>query len=225
MITADQLRAARRLLNWEQSDLADRIGVSVPMIEVMETSGPVARSGGEKLGNARRVLEAAGVEFTIGDAASLRIKPVLRGLDAGPTAADRRLIPDRAGGPAGNGQPVGRPLVATDQKNAVAARVVRSREGIPPGESFLEFAIYRSPEDGLARGYLSFGHQSPALQAAAYASFALSLQEAWAMALAFVREHRIHVLWVNDPESLLALGDGEIAAGTGQPGQVQGCCV
>ena len=152
----------------------------------------------------------------------MRIKPVLHGLDAGPTAADRRPILEGTGGPASIGQPIGRPHATTDQKNAVPPRVVRSREGIPPGESFLEFAIYRSPEDGQARGYLSFGHQSPALQAAAYASFALSLQEAWAMALAFVREHRIHVLWVNDPESLLALADGEIAAGTGQLGRVQG---
>ena len=82
------------------------------------------------------------------------------------------------------------------------ARAVRSREAIRPDESFLEFTVYRSPDSGRTCGYLNFGHQSPALQAPAYTPFALSLEEAWDMACQFVREHRVQVLWVNDPENL-----------------------
>ena len=97
-------------------------------------------------------------------------------------------------------------------------RTTRSRAYVPPGASFLEFAVYRGPEDERACGYLNFGHQSPAHQALAYAPYALSLEDAWQLACNFVRGNRIDAIWVNDPEHLFddpqvePAGDGAAAA-------------
>jgi len=62
LITIQQLRAARGLLGWSQSELAFRAGLSVPTVRRIETaSGPrVSQEAREKL---RRALEAAGIEF------------------------------------------------------------------------------------------------------------------------------------------------------------------
>ena len=81
-------------------------------------------------------------------------------------------------------------------------RIERSLAAVAPGESFLEFSVYRSPQDGRASGYLNFGHQSPAHRALAYAPYALSLADAWRLACDFVRDSRIDVIWVNDLECL-----------------------
>ena len=62
-LTSEQVRAARMLLRWEQKDLAEASGVSLPSIKRLETQP------GE-LGAQRRTIEAivealekAGVEF------------------------------------------------------------------------------------------------------------------------------------------------------------------
>ena len=62
MITIEQLRAARGLLGWSQSELAFRAGFSVPTVRRVEAgSGPrVSDEAREKL---QQALEAAGVEF------------------------------------------------------------------------------------------------------------------------------------------------------------------
>lgn len=62
MLTIEQLRAARGLLGWSQSKLAERAGLSLPTVKRVEgDAGPrvsdVART---KL---RSALESAGVEF------------------------------------------------------------------------------------------------------------------------------------------------------------------
>ena len=62
MISSKQIKAARVFLSWEQRDLAERSGLSLPTIQRMEKLG-VERSSA---GNAQKVqgaLEAGGVEF------------------------------------------------------------------------------------------------------------------------------------------------------------------
>ena len=63
MITSEQVRAARAILRWEQTDLAHPSKVSLPSIKRLETiPGPLAAR--EQTAEAlRAALEAAGVEF------------------------------------------------------------------------------------------------------------------------------------------------------------------
>ena len=62
LITIEQLRAARALLGWSQTQLAERAGMSLPTIKRVEAeSGPrVSEEARLKL---RRTLESGGVEF------------------------------------------------------------------------------------------------------------------------------------------------------------------
>ena len=62
MLTVEQLRAARGLLGWSQSDLAARAGLSLPTVKRVEAgAGPrVSETARTKL---RRTLESAGVVF------------------------------------------------------------------------------------------------------------------------------------------------------------------
>jgi transcriptional regulator with XRE-family HTH domain len=62
MIEASQVRAARALIDWSQTKLADAAGVPVSLVERLETEAPdpVAEEGIDKL---RAALEAAGVVF------------------------------------------------------------------------------------------------------------------------------------------------------------------
>jgi len=62
-VTTRQIKAARALLGWSQSDLADRSGVSEPTIARLESAeGELGgREGtGDKI---RSAIEKAGVEF------------------------------------------------------------------------------------------------------------------------------------------------------------------
>jgi transcriptional regulator with XRE-family HTH domain len=62
MIEASQVRAARALINWSQTKLADAAGVPVSLVERLDTEAvdPVADEAIDKL---RAALEAAGVVF------------------------------------------------------------------------------------------------------------------------------------------------------------------
>jgi transcriptional regulator with XRE-family HTH domain len=62
MAEAAQVRAARALIGWSQSKLADAAGVPVSIVERLETGAadPVADEAIDKL---RAALEAAGVVF------------------------------------------------------------------------------------------------------------------------------------------------------------------
>ena len=62
VVTIEQLRAARGLLGWSQSDLAARAGLSVPTVKRLEGGfGPrVSEEARKKL---KRALEVAGIEF------------------------------------------------------------------------------------------------------------------------------------------------------------------
>lgn len=59
----EQIKAARALLGWTASDLAERSGISYPTIQRLDaTKGPV---GGrhETVEAVRKALEAGGVQF------------------------------------------------------------------------------------------------------------------------------------------------------------------
>ena len=62
MATVAQLRAARALLGWSQTELASRAGLSLPTVKRVEGDfGPsVTQESRAKL---ERALESAGVEF------------------------------------------------------------------------------------------------------------------------------------------------------------------
>ena len=62
-MTAEQLRAARSLIRWQQSDLADASSVSIPTIKRLEAmDGPLAGHT-STIRALQTALEAAGVEF------------------------------------------------------------------------------------------------------------------------------------------------------------------
>jgi transcriptional regulator with XRE-family HTH domain len=62
-LTSEQVRAARMLLRWEQRDLAEASGISLPSIKRLETQpGPLSAQE-RTLTEIRRALEKAGVEF------------------------------------------------------------------------------------------------------------------------------------------------------------------
>ena len=62
MVTIEQLRAARGLLGWSQSELAARAGLSLPTVKRLEGKfGP--RVSDEARGKMQRAIEAAGIEF------------------------------------------------------------------------------------------------------------------------------------------------------------------
>ncbi len=68
MITAAQLRAARSLLGPDQRTLAERAGLSVPTIQLMEASEGVIRGNVDSLMKLVAALDLAGIEL-IGDGA------------------------------------------------------------------------------------------------------------------------------------------------------------
>jgi transcriptional regulator with XRE-family HTH domain len=73
-ITVEQFRAARALLDWSRSELARRAGQSPSTVKRVEgvASEPVSPEARQKL---QATLEAAGVEFTNGDAPGVRLHP------------------------------------------------------------------------------------------------------------------------------------------------------
>ena len=62
VMTIEQLRAARGLLGWSQSELAERAGLSLPTVKRLEGGfGP--RVSDEARAKLQRAIEAAGIEF------------------------------------------------------------------------------------------------------------------------------------------------------------------
>ena len=62
MITAKQIKAARVFLEWDQSVLAEKSGLSLPTIQRIEKLGP-ERSQAGNVERLQRCMEQAGVEF------------------------------------------------------------------------------------------------------------------------------------------------------------------
>ena len=74
MISA-QLRAARALLDWNQTELANKAGVSVETIKRLERIvGSLEATKVSTLDAITKALNKAGVEFTNGDAPGVRLK-------------------------------------------------------------------------------------------------------------------------------------------------------
>lgn len=63
MITANQLRAARALLNIDQRQMAELASLSVPTIQRMEASDGVIRANVDSLMKLVSALEGAGIEL------------------------------------------------------------------------------------------------------------------------------------------------------------------
>ncbi len=82
MIEPRQIRAARALLNWSQSDLASASGVAVSSIKNIENSLTVARK--DTIQDIRGALEKSGVEFIPGSGVRTRTEAitVLKGADS-----------------------------------------------------------------------------------------------------------------------------------------------
>ena len=71
-ITIEQFRAARALLDWSREELARRAGQHASTVKARKLrSENVSDEAREKL---KATLEAAGVEFTNGDAPGVRLK-------------------------------------------------------------------------------------------------------------------------------------------------------
>jgi transcriptional regulator with XRE-family HTH domain len=62
-LTSEQVRAARMLLRWEQKDLADASGVSLPSIKRLETLRGELAAQGRTIEAIAQALEKAGVEI------------------------------------------------------------------------------------------------------------------------------------------------------------------
>ena len=70
MITANQLRAARALLNIDQRQMAERADLSVPTIQRMEASDGVIRGNVDSLMKLVAALDNAGIDLINPGAAS-----------------------------------------------------------------------------------------------------------------------------------------------------------
>lgn len=75
-LSSEQIRAARMLLRWEQRDLAETSGVSLPTVKRLETQPGVLSAQEKTITELRRALEKAGVEFIAenGGGAGVRLK-------------------------------------------------------------------------------------------------------------------------------------------------------
>jgi len=75
-ITSEQVRAARALLRWEQRDLAEASGVSLPSVKRLETRPGELAAQERTIVQLRKALEKAGVEFIAenGGGAGVRLK-------------------------------------------------------------------------------------------------------------------------------------------------------
>ncbi|MEW5993338.1 MAG: helix-turn-helix transcriptional regulator [Candidatus Zixiibacteriota bacterium] len=63
MLTSEQIRAARMLLRWEQKDLADKSGVSLPTIKRIESRPGEVQSYASTVAALVAALEEAGIEL------------------------------------------------------------------------------------------------------------------------------------------------------------------
>jgi predicted transcriptional regulator len=75
-ITSEHIRAARALLRWEQRDLAQASGVSLPTIKRLEVIPGILAAHSSTITALRDALESAGIEFINGDAPGVRLRAV-----------------------------------------------------------------------------------------------------------------------------------------------------
>lgn len=70
MISPAQMKAARALLSWDQRQLADAAGVSLPTIQRMEASEDTVRGNVDTLVKVIEALDQAGVVLIAAGSAS-----------------------------------------------------------------------------------------------------------------------------------------------------------
>lgn len=77
MITGAQVRAAKALIRWSGSDLAEKANVGLSSIRRIEAFEGVPESSVKVLNAIQKALEAAGVEFlgSPEDGSGVRLKP------------------------------------------------------------------------------------------------------------------------------------------------------
>ncbi len=63
LITPEQIRAARALLKWRASDLAEHAGLSLASIQRMEQDHGTDRAAAKNVEAVRKALDDAGIEF------------------------------------------------------------------------------------------------------------------------------------------------------------------
>ncbi|AWN41420.1 helix-turn-helix domain-containing protein [Methylobacterium durans] len=63
MLTSEIIRAARALVRWEQKELAEASGVSLPTIKRLEAKPGDLGAHGPTIAALRLALERAGIEF------------------------------------------------------------------------------------------------------------------------------------------------------------------
>lgn len=73
-LTSEHVRAARALLRWEQSTLADRSGVSLPTIKRLETQPGALGAYAETVAAIRKAFEREGIEFQNGGEPGVRLR-------------------------------------------------------------------------------------------------------------------------------------------------------
>ena len=89
MLTAEQLRAARALIRWDQSTVAARAGVSIETIKRLEKmDGPLMSTKSATIHALEQAFRAAGVEFTNGGEPGVKLKRQAPRLAVEPGPAD-----------------------------------------------------------------------------------------------------------------------------------------
>ena len=74
MISAEQIRAARAMLRWDQTKLAEAAGISVETIKRLEARTGILRTGRiATLEAIETAFAKAGIEFITGDAPGVRL--------------------------------------------------------------------------------------------------------------------------------------------------------
>lgn len=63
LIAPEQIRAARALLKWRASDLAEYAGLSLASIQRMEQDHGTGRAAAKNVEAVRKALDDAGIEF------------------------------------------------------------------------------------------------------------------------------------------------------------------
>jgi transcriptional regulator with XRE-family HTH domain len=74
MATIRQIKAARALLDWSQSDLAQRSGVSEPTIARLESAEGELGGREETVRKIRAALETNGIEFIEGNGEGVQLR-------------------------------------------------------------------------------------------------------------------------------------------------------
>jgi transcriptional regulator with XRE-family HTH domain len=81
-LTSEQVRAARMLLRWEQTDLALKSGMSLPTIKRIELIPGEFGAHESTLKAIRKAFENEGVSFFSGHALGVRLRKIQGELDA-----------------------------------------------------------------------------------------------------------------------------------------------